>query len=71
MRDGRCAPLFREMREPLCLQATFCADAERIRLATKHVARDQVLDHRVEEVLFAVDQDMLDRAQRERAFLQQ
>ena len=60
----------RNVREFFCLQAAFCADAEWVGAAPQNVARDQVTNDGFEELLFGVDQHMLDSPESTRAFFQ-
>ena len=60
----------RQLRKPSGLQAAFGTDAQRVGLAAKHVACDQVANDAVEEVLLGVDQYVLDGAERQRALLE-
>jgi hypothetical protein len=70
VRHGRCTARIGELRETAGLQATLGADAERVSLAAQDVPGNQVTNHGVEEILFAVDQDVFDCAQREGALLE-
>ena len=70
VRDGCRLALGRNLREPRRLQAALRADAQRVCLPAQHVAGNEVTNDAVKEVLFAVDQHMLDRAECLRAFLE-
>jgi hypothetical protein len=56
--------------EPRRLQAALRANTKRIGLPTKYVSGDQVTDHRIEEILFAVDNNMFDCAERHRSLFE-
>ena len=71
MCHGRGVPLDRHLGQPRRLQSPLGADAQRVGVAAQHVARHEVPYDVVEEVLLGVDQDVLDRAERERALPEQ
>ena len=65
MRHRGRAAFGRQLGESFCLQSAFGADAQRIGLAAKYVAGNQVLNDGIEEILFGINQHMFDGTQRE------
>ena len=65
---GYCgsAALSGDLCQSFRLQSAFRADAQWVGLAAKNVARNQVLDDGCKEILFRVDQYMLNSTKRHR-----
>ena len=68
--DRRRAALARDLCEFLRLQAAFGADTQRIGVAAQDIARNQVADDGLEELLLGIDQDVFDRAEGQRPLLE-
>jgi hypothetical protein len=70
MGHSRGAAFRSDPREPLRLQTTLGADAQRVRLTPQNITGYEVANNGVEEVLFGINQYVLDCTERERTFFE-